>query len=230
VSLRWDTKGATDLIRRFPREAAKELRFGMGRIGESYRRKMFDRFKAPVGGPPFYRNLSENLLKSRSGGLRATVGYENAKASTIAGLRLTLYVGDAETARRIKIHEHGGVIRAKKRFLTLPLPDNLTAAGVPRFPSAKALFEQQPDRVWIQVMHGVPIIRYKPLNPLFGKEVLNLWALKASVRLKPRLGFRDLVKQSAPERAKELRASVAKAIRTVRAAQQSRASGKGQAF
>lgn len=220
LRIRWDARAVHRIVDAWPRESAKGLRDGFARIGQNYRRAMFDRFKAPISGPPFYANTSRDLLKTRSGGLRATVGFANARAAQPKDLRLVLFVGDGATKHYDRIQEYGGVVTPKRsRFLTLPLPDNLTAAGVPRFPSARALFAQHPGRVWVErTASGFAVIKYRPEQPLYGKEILTLWGLKASVRLRPRLGFRATIEAERPARLKELRAALARTLQGVRAA------------
>lgn len=220
LRLTWNTESVKKIVAKWPDESAKEFRGAFTRIGQQYRRAMFDRFKATTSGPPFNRNTSADILKTRSGGLRGTVGYKNENTKSVKDLRLVLFVGDGATKHYARMQEYGGVVKpTRSRFLTLPLPDNLTAAGVPRFPSARALFEQYPKRVWFdKTARGNTVIRYRPEQPMFGKDMLTLWILKDSVRLKPRLGFAKTVKEQQGVRVKELRDALARTLRAVRAA------------
>lgn len=241
IRMRWEGNSLRELHERFHREAAREIRRDMHRIGQGFRRVMFDRFKAPIAGPPFFENLSDDLLKSRTGALRSTVGYE-VTGERLRELRLQLYAGDAQTARYVRIQEHGGTIKAKSgKYLTIPLPDNLTgsrgarAGADVRFPSARALFESERGRVAIvRSKAGNLVVAYRPGRAMFGKGAKDthyLWLLKPSVTLKPRLGFGKTaggMLRAAIRR--ELRDALARAIRTTRRAAAARSAGKGTAF
>lgn len=214
--LKLDLEGFRRMARRFPGEVAKEVTRSFDRIGQAYREQMFKRMEAAKGGPPFFKTEGDTIA-TRSGALRGTAGYANIPAQRISDLRLQMFVGDRTTAAYTKAQEFGATIRPKAaRFLTIPLPDNLTgskgrrAAAAVRFPSAKALKEQQPGRTWIQKSKaGNLIVMYRPETPLFGKDVLSLFILKSSVTLKPRLGFRLVVDRMKRFRQAILGASIA---------------------
>lgn len=81
-------------------------------------------------------NLTGDVLNVRSGVLRASVGIERPH---IEGSSLVARVGVLKPSAAQKYAEmqlHGGVITAKSgKFLAIPLPPALTAAGVARYPS-----------------------------------------------------------------------------------------------
>lgn len=80
----------------------------------------------------FRRKVTGAVLKVRSGAYRdATTSSPPAKDG--AGWMATVGVKDGPAAPYAKIHETGGTIRAKKKYLTIPVGEALTPAGVPRF-------------------------------------------------------------------------------------------------
>lgn len=78
-------------------------------------------------------------LKRRTGGLARAVGWR-VDGDQVDNLTLTVYVAGRKDA---KAHEYGARIRpVRSKYLTIPGPDNLTAAGVAREPSMRAFIER----------------------------------------------------------------------------------------
>ncbi len=124
-------------------------------------------------------------LYNRSGRLRGSFKYSVSGEGLAAGLSLT--VGSGIPGNYARIQEYGGTIRPiRGRYLTVPLPDNQTATGNPRYESAARLREGG----------NTFVTRTKAGNLLIGLKngdgpPLWLWKLVESVTIKPRLGFRD---------------------------------------
>lgn len=160
---------------------ARKVSSGLVRLfrdaGAQHTRAMTKRFRPYGSGDP---------IQTRSGALRRSFGFE------ARDLQLRLFSAGLPYAR---IQEYGGVVRPKtKRFLTIPLPDALTGAGV-----LKGGAKLVPRGRKYETADGVPtfIFRSKRGNLLIGSRAKNgatklLYTLKPSVTLKPRLGFRSV--------------------------------------
>ncbi|MEK9736617.1 MAG: hypothetical protein VW239_04775 [Candidatus Nanopelagicales bacterium] len=145
------------------------------RAGAAHQRAMAARFR---GGD----------IRVRSGALRRSLGFTVEGEGMATSLRV--FAG----THYANIQEHGGTIRPKnKRFLTVPLPDALTPAGVLK---GGARLVQRGRRY--ETADGLPtfIFRSKRGNLLVGARAKNgamrlLYTLKPSVTLRPRLGFKE---------------------------------------
>lgn len=89
------------------------------------------------------------------------------------------------------VHEHGAIIRAKRaQYLTIPLEAALNSNGTPKKRSA---------REWTNTF----IIRSKRGNLLIcqrrGRQIVPLYVLKKTVRLRARLGLRRELSRQRPE-------------------------------
>ena len=125
-------------------------------------------------------------LIGRTGKLARSIGHTRPdRRLKLQNLSVRIFIGNALTPYA-RIQEFGGVVRpVNKRFLTVPLPANLTAGGVPRFPSAAELLSSRPGQTFIaRSRAGNPIIGLRE-----GSSVTWLWVLKKSVRIPARLGF-----------------------------------------
>jgi phage gpG-like protein len=120
-------------------------------------------------------NISGKYLLVRSGRLRASIGSkvleteEGISGIIGSGVRQG---GEGARVKYANIHETGGTITPKNtRFLTIPLSEALTNAGVLRF-TARQLFagETKYDGafVWRGIIYGYMIAKGKrPVTPLF---------------------------------------------------------------
>lgn len=192
---RVDIAGIKRAFERFPKALDTELRRALTQHGQFFTAKMVkDRFTG-------YSGESGEKLQNRSGMLRRSFG------STVVGgigqsTPLTL-VAYSQGVIYSRLQEYGGIIKPKKaKHLTIPLPDALTASGVPRYPSARYLFERYPDQVRVItarsgrkfiVSEGKPGSKPpKKKQP----DLVWLYQLKKSVKVPPRLGFRATWKSS----------------------------------
>jgi len=116
-----------------PAEMHRRMAPRVQRWGQEWERGVQDRIGG--GGP----------LRNRTGMLRRSIRHRFAAGSRLQDIRLTCYSDGVVYA---PIQEFGGVIRPKNaRFLTIPLPPALTAAGVARF-SARQLIAANPGRTY----------------------------------------------------------------------------------
>lgn len=162
----------------------------------------------PFGGPPWYQASGDHLA-SRSGNLRGTLGFEVPKVSSLGKLRGVAFIGDAKTPYAA-IQERGGTIFGSP-WLTIPLPDNKTASGDARFKSAAALRADSSVKTWIQRSQAGNLI-IKGFFP--GKPIQNLWILKRSVTIQPRLRFGRTFEDQYPRQVRSLNKAVQTALKS----------------
>ena len=172
--------------------------------GAEFKRDMVDRISAKWGtGNP------GGHLSVRSGKLRRSLrGPYTAKRKgyEIKSLRMRMHIGGGPVGQYIYMQEYGGVIKPKNgKYLTLPLPDNLTAAARPRYTSAKKLMLA--GRTYLKVkpvgggLRGLinrraaskgkrnldgAVVTLKRKNKALEKD---LWVLRRSVKVPARLEF-----------------------------------------
>lgn len=86
------------------------------------------------------RGAEGSGLRVRTGRLRQSFGKTIIRKPR-GGVQLFMYSAGTSYA---DMQEYGGVIKPRppRKFLTIPIEDNLTRAGVPRFSSAKAFMEK----------------------------------------------------------------------------------------
>lgn len=180
VRLKVDTAGLERAMRAAPKVITAEVEKALRQHGEVFRREMIEtRFDAPGDIGPASR------LTSRTGALAGTIGYVVRGRGDLRTMRLVVFVGGGPARRYAGIQEYGGVVRGRP-WLTVPLPDNLTASGIPRYKSAAALRDDPNfDTFLHRSKRGTLVIGWR--KP--GARVQWLWVLRRSVKLKPRLGF-----------------------------------------
>jgi phage gpG-like protein len=221
IRLRVNAEGTKRALRRAGERFVAEVERGMRQSGEEFIREMqTTRFRG-------YSGEKGDLLQSRTGSLAGSFSYD------VRNLRLVLFSQGLKYAR---LQELGGTIRPKppKRFLTIPGPDNLTAAGVARFPSAAALrsvtgatfvFRTPKGDLWIgarprdfesaHYASGTPNQRL-PRDAKRGHSADSLrflWRLVPSVTIPPRLGMVATFRRLRTKRAARLREAVRAALR-----------------
>lgn len=147
-------------------------------------------------------------LRRRTGSLLRSLAVEPAKGETIRDLTGAVVIGKGLGHGRI--HEHGGEIKAKKKFLTIPMRHLLTGAGVLK--AAAGLTKKGDEwhtkgrvpraegtKTWIMRRKGTLRIYTLGSN---GKP-LALYTLKPSVKMPPRLGFGEVWRRSERARYRE---------------------------
>lgn len=172
--MRVNTKKLQRAIDRVPGKVTKNIRKAFLQHGEVFRSAMVR--KRFTGG--------RNRLKTRTGKLQRSVR-SNVRGRKLDDLRLLVSVGGGVASKYAGIQEFGGTVHGNP-WLTIPLSDNLTAAGVPRFKSAAAL--RGSGKTFLAKMPSGKLL----IGQRFGrggKSVRWLWVLKRFVVLKPRLGF-----------------------------------------
>lgn len=168
---------AADRLSGVAARLSRELGRAFTRTGAVHTRAVAQRFK-PGGA-----------IQTRTGALRRSLGF--AVLDKGINSELKLFSAGLPYAR---IQEEGGTIRPKnKRYLTVPLPAALTAAGV-----LKGGARLVPSGAKYKTADGDPtfIFRSKRGHLLVGARAKNgrtrlLYVLKPSVTLSARLGFRE---------------------------------------
>lgn len=155
-----------------------ELQKTLKRVADKLERKHGKAWN-PGGG--------RDTLSRRSGqGLRDI----RNSIKTLPAARLSQVSGSIEAAGHMAIHETGGTIRARNGgFLTIPLPAALSSSGVP-------LRERARD--WDNTFSA----RSKRGSLLIfrreGRDVVPLYILKESIRIRPRLGLAKTLGEELP--------------------------------
>ena len=179
------SKAARSAFANAPKLFNRYIKGGFQNIGDEFSLATKQRINRP-----WSQINKTNRLSSRSRDLVNSV-----KAHKVTGfadtLRLRVTIGDSDTAKYVWTHEGGPngtpvTIRPKKArgFLTVPLPDNMTAGGRVRYPSARALMGT--GRTYRK---GRAIFLRTGLHQTDNDPAL--WALVKKVTIKPRLKFRD---------------------------------------
>lgn len=179
ASITFNTKALERAMKALPKVTRKSLRFRLDKIGDEFERRMDKRFTAVLSGE-FRANNTKNKLANRTGTLRATMAHKVRDVGKDLTLRNT--IGSAATRHYVHIQEKGGIIKPKRaRALTIPLPDNLTAAGRPRFQKASEV-----EGLFLLKLNGKAFLVRKAPS---GEGLEFLWILKSSVKIPARLGF-----------------------------------------
>lgn len=179
-------------------EALKRMRERLDAQVGKYLRFVAEDWRANVS-----RRFGHGSITSRSGRLAGSLSYRLG-GSTIRDYELRMVSAGVPYA---KTQEFGGVIRAKKKFLTIPLASMKTAAGV-----ARAGF-----REWLTQAKATGKVRWIPKGngfliawgPKDGKSSDLYWKLQPFVTLPgpittgspSRLGFFDTWKAGEAKRA-----------------------------
>lgn len=183
-------------IEEAPERAAKrvsrEIMHGLQRVAA----KMREMHSSPWGGGVV--NTSDRLQKRSGRGLQSILDSLRVSGSTLQTLQGSISTGD------MTIHETGGVINAKgSRYLTIPLPAALDSRGVPLLPSAR----DWPNTFVQRSRKGNLIIFQKR-----GREIVPLYVLKTTVRIKPRLRMEQAVMGEIPYLQERILDAIAKEI------------------
>lgn len=150
---------------------ALSLRRGTGSLHAAIRKKLL------VAGLRMEADAKKNATRRprvRSGLLRNSIRHQIVERAD-GGMSLILQAGNRSSVRYARIQEEGGVIRAKKsRFLAIPMSNAKTAAGVPRWPTPRAV----PGLFAINLGGRVFLVRKR------GEGLEFLYRLKESVRIR----------------------------------------------
>lgn len=184
VSFKLDSKVLEKLLKEAPKVLNDEVAKSFNRAGVEFVAAMDENFQG-VSSPPFWANTGTNLV-SRTGNLARSLGFSVRKGSSLNQLRGFVFVGDAVTGRYATTQEFGATINGSP-WLTIPLPDNYTASGVPRWQSAAALRDRPDVETWVQRSAAGNLIIKARFDG--SDEVKNLWVLKKQVTVPARLGF-----------------------------------------
>lgn len=219
-----NVRTVNEALRRLPDRMNVRARDALRNAGIGFVREMEQRF-----GP------GDEQLRVRTGFLRRSIGYQ-VTGDRFDNLSVRVFTAGVRYAN---LQEYGGTIRPKppRKFLTIPLADNLTGAGVARYPSAAALRDEQPGRTFIiKNKRGQLLIGYREGEPTRERFFVNrkahrdadsprapkqrgkvkwLWVLVPEVTVPPRLQFRSTWEKLASARKAELVKQLALGIREV---------------
>lgn len=177
-----------------PGRLFRNLRGALRDSGADWEGKMQRRVR---GGSP---------LRRRTGALARSLR-QDTRGSSLRNLEMRA----ATTSPYAKVQEFGTSgaggqlpdIRPKNgKALTVPLSDNLTSAGVPRYPSAAAL-RATGETFLLKTKSGKAFIVKRE-----GETLRWLWILKDRVAIPPRLGFFATWRQLRDRRRRRLRQAV----------------------
>ncbi len=203
-----EVQGIIRKLRKLPGAVDIEVRRAFVERGIGF---TFEMKKNAFTGYSGNRN-SDRLLQNRSGLLRRSFDYV-VTGGLKEGKPLTLLVF-SQGVKYARLQEYGGVIRPKKaKNLTIPLDDALTSAGVQRYSSVRDLISYHPKQVFFKTVNGKTFVVSRGVPGRDYKrepKLLWLYILKKSVKIPPRLGFRDRWKSS-PETMRLLRKAMRRA-------------------
>ena len=172
---------------------------------------MDDRFTGSSSGAPEHRNTGSKIV-NRTGALARSVGQKTTRGGSLKDLTTKLFIGDRKSGAYARIQEFGGTIKGKP-WLTIPLPDALTASGVARYPGGARSLMGGGDggiQTWIhRTDSGNLIIQGKIADD---PTILNLWLLRRSVTVPARLGFNATFHKHRPRTVELVNKAVQRAI------------------
>lgn len=145
-------------------------------------------------GTPYNGSSGGDVLHRRSGaGMRSLRNF-------IVLRRGDQVTGHVRLNKYMKMHEHGGWIRAKNaQYLTIPLPPALNANGTPKKASARDW-----DKTFIARSRRGNLIIFRKE----GRGVVPLYVLKKKVRIPARLGLRKELRKQRTGMRRELIARI----------------------
>jgi hypothetical protein len=181
-----------DAPNRAAQQVTRELKFTLQRVAA----KMRELHSAGWNGQLV--NGSEYLQKRSGDGLQSILD-----SIRVTGGQLSAVEGSIGTGT-MSIHETGGVISAvNSQYLTIPLPAALDNRGVPLRASARDW-----ENTFVQRSRRGNLIIFQKR----GKQVVPLYLLKPSVKIKPRLHLEDTIMGELPYFQERLLDIIAKEI------------------
>lgn len=178
LTAKFDDEGAREARKKLRKYIPIAIEFAFKSHGSAFEAEMDKRFTGTLSGP-LRRNASLDKLVNRTNRLHNSIG--SRFRQTRDGARLIVSAGGGVTSSYVRIQEKGGTIRPKRaKYLTIPMPANITQAGRTRKTSPRSF----PDGFFFK----------KNGNLYFGRRLENgsvqtLFALKKEVKIPPRLGF-----------------------------------------
>lgn len=207
--LTFDSKRYLKAQAKVPNLLRTSLAFRFDKIGDEFERLMDKRFTGKPSGVLGVNNTKSKLI-NRTGSLRRSMSFKvlGASSGSADGLVLRSSIGNARTANYVFTQEFGATIKAKgDGWLTIPLPDNKTAAGRVRFEKASSI----PGLFKITAKSGKQFLVRKSLS---GEGLDFMFILKKEVTVPARLGFTKTFRSKAMQRfrAVEIDAGIRKAL------------------
>lgn len=140
---------------------------------------------AKTHGRPWPGGTGANTLSRRSGVLVGEI-VRSVKITGTAWGDLTGYISIPEP---YGIHETGGIITGKGKLLTVPLPAALDASGVPL---------KKSSRDWGNTFVAETRAGNTVIFQRRGTQIVPLYVLETSVRIRPRLGVGKAIDNGIP--------------------------------
>ena len=212
IKLTIDDQALQLALERVPRLLRIAMEFRLKRHAVFFERQIDNVFTASPSGPWKINRTADKLI-NRTGSLRRSFRARVIQPRGTDGASdtvLTASIGNARTAHYVFTQEYGATIRpTSARMLAIPAPANLTQAGRPRFTSPSAV-----EGLFVLRKNGKVFLA----RPRDNGGVEILWILKASVTVKPRLGFRRIWRSATTRnhRISEIQAGVTDTLRKAR--------------
>jgi hypothetical protein len=139
----------------------------------------------PSSGNLFGRSRSSPILNMRTGrGMRSIRNSIRVKFLGNQSIEANISAGD------MGIHETGGIISSRGRYMTIPTVHALTSSGTPIRPSAR-----QWTNTFVRESRAGNLFIFRRLS---GKTIVPLYLLKSRVRIPARLGLAKAIEQEVP--------------------------------
>ncbi len=201
-------KNVEGLFDKTPQALFGRLRSDLRAAAIEWEKGIQGRLRGPLPGP----GRRSNTLHRRTGALARSMR-QNVGGRSLPSLNMRLSSAGVPYAR---LHELGGVITPKRaKFLTIPMPDNMTPAGVTRKSARAALSEGRTGAgrfgvIFLRTRKGLFIVRTgarRRISSALGQTRVNkhgrtvsknttrkdtfefLFRLVKRVKVDPRLGF-----------------------------------------
>ena len=187
--------GVVAVLNSIPKTTMQELRTAFKKDALEWDGAMQERFRT-------------GIIKTNSGRLQGSFGHA-VPGRTLADLKLRVFSRGLPYAR---VQEYGYIFRpVRAKYLTVPGPDNLTPAGVKRYPSAREFIDKHKDSTaFIKDKSGKVWIVWYPRGRKRQKMERGrlMWLLRKQVvvpgpnstQTPSRLGFFSTWDKLAPER------------------------------
>ena len=182
VEVKIDRKGLDLALSKIPNTMRAVLDNRLKNHALFFQKVMEGVFTAKRVGP-FQRNTTKTKLIYRSGALISSYDSNVYKTFSLKSqdMNLRITMGDGRTGHYVKTQEFGATITPKRsKYLTIPMPANLTGSGRPRFNRARNV----PNSILVK-KNGTLYIARK----LDDDQLEFLFVLKKKVVVPPRLGF-----------------------------------------
>ena len=198
-------------INKKSRDMGRQAQKLMDKLGADWEREMvLGQFSG------YYQGATVgNKLRNRSGNLKSSIRFKSLGGSTIGEAGVLVMAGSA-AAGYAKLQETGKPRPLKpkrRRYLRIPLPGAMTGSGVVRaenkpMKSGSGWRTAGGKKTFVRENNGKAIVYRKD----GGDRITPLFLLKASVRVKPRLGMERTLKKVMKRELPHIASSLAKTL------------------